>query len=422
MKDFISLGVEKDVASMLSSAGIKAEDIRRISMGRVLDLLPNEGVSCELIEKSVEKLPLPDSVKDELVEYLWKYSRLLDERKLEKILEIALEKYESAKVEPCEPVGIVAAQSIGEPGTQMTLRTFHYAGVAELNVTLGLPRLIEIMDARRTPSTPTMTIYLDEKIRSDREKAMEVALNIEETKIDALGNMDIIQAEYTIEINLDEKRLERRGLTVDNVVRKISSPSVSVKVEGNKIRVSPKNKTYKDLIKLRDRIRRMTFKGIDGIRRAVVRKGGEEYVIYTEGSAFKRVLKVHGVDARRTRTNSVHEVAETLGIEAARNLIIEEACNTLREQGLNVDVRHIMLVADLMTHSGEVRQIGRHGVAGGKASVLSRAAFEVTVNQLLDAAARGDVDELRGVTENVIIGQPIKLGTGDIELVVERRK
>jgi DNA-directed RNA polymerase subunit A" len=108
-----------------------------------------------------------------------------------------------------------------------------------------------------------------------------------------------------------------------------------------------------------------------------------------------------------------------LGIEAARNAIIYEAVSTLNEQGILVDVRHLMLVADMMTMDGEVKQIGRHGIAGEKESVLSRAAFEVTVNHLLDAAVANEVDELNGVTENVIVGQPIQLGTGDVKLIAK---
>ena len=128
------------------------------------------------------------------------------------------------------------------------------------------------------------------------------------------------------------------------------------------------------------------------------------------------------IDASRTRTNNINEMHEVLGIEAARNSIIEEAMSTLREQGLTVDVRHIMLVADMMTVDGEVKQIGRHGIAGEKTSVLSRAAFEVTVNHLLDAAVRGETDELAGVTENVIVGQHILLGTGDVKLIAKTSK
>jgi DNA-directed RNA polymerase subunit A" len=151
----------------------------------------------------------------------------------------------------------------------------------------------------------------------------------------------------------------------------------------------------------------------------VRKEPNEGYVLYTEGSELKRVLKIDGVDFRRTTTNNIAEIAEVLGIEAARNAIIEEMMTTLEEQGLDVDARHITLIADAMTMDGEVKQIGRHGIAGEKASVLSRAAFEVTVDNLLEAAIYGEKDELRGVTENVIVGQPIKLGTGAIELVRE---
>ena len=128
------------------------------------------------------------------------------------------------------------------------------------------------------------------------------------------------------------------------------------------------------------------------------------------------------MDTTRTRTNNISEIAQVLGIEAARNAIIHEAQSTLNEQGILVDVRHIMLVADMMCMEGEVKQIGRHGIAGEKESVLSRAAFEVTVNHLLDAAVANETDELSGVTENVIVGQPIQLGTGDVRLVAVKQR
>jgi len=160
---------------------------------------------------------------------------------------------------------------------------------------------------------------------------------------------------------------------------------------------------------------------VEGIKRVVIRKEGDEYILYTEGSSIKKVMQFEGVDPARIKTNNISEIGEVLGIEAARNAIINEATDTLREQGLSVDVRHIMLVADIMTVDGELKQIGRHGVSGEKASVLARAAFEVTVNHILDAAIRGDIDDLKGVTENVIVGQPIQLGTGDVTLVAIKR-
>jgi len=166
-----------------------------------------------------------------------------------------------------------------------------------------------------------------------------------------------------------------------------------------------------------EKLKKLILAGIKEIRRVIIRKEDEEYVLYTEGSNLKKVMKIKGVDFARTATNNIYEIYEVLGIEAARNAVINEAISTLEEQGLEVDVRHIMLVADAMTADGELKQIGRHGVAGEKHSILARAAFEMTVNNLLDAAVRGDRDRLSGVTENIIVGQPIKLGTGDVELV-----
>ncbi|MEM3035945.1 MAG: DNA-directed RNA polymerase subunit A'', partial [Thermoplasmata archaeon] len=136
-----------------------------------------------------------------------------------------------------------------------------------------------------------------------------------------------------------------------------------------------------------------------------------------QGSNLKAVLEMEGVDATKTITNDIMEIYEVLGVEAARRAIIDESIRTLEEQGLNVDVRHLMLVADMMTFEGNVEAIGRHGVAGKKASVLARAAFEITSKHLLQAGLLGESDSLRGVAENIIVGQPITLGTGAVNLI-----
>ncbi len=143
-----------------------------------------------------------------------------------------------------------------------------------------------------------------------------------------------------------------------------------------------------------------------------------EFQILTEGSNFKQLMRVLGVDPRNSYTNHIHEIAETLGIEAARNAIIKEAKEVMEKQGLEVDQRHLMLVADLMTYSGEIRQIGRHGISGENASILARAGFEVTVKHLLDASVRGEEDHLVGIIENVIVGQEIAIGTGMVDLTI----
>ena len=142
-------------------------------------------------------------------------------------------------------------------------------------------------------------------------------------------------------------------------------------------------------------------------------------MIRTDGSNLPPILETKGIDPTKTISNHVHEIAKTLGIEAARNLLVKEAIGVLEEQGLDVDIRHIMLVSDIMTLTGEVQQIGRHGISGKKSSVLARAAFEITVPNIVAAAVKGETDPLRGVTENVIVGQSIPIGTGLVNLYMD---
>ena len=377
-----------------------------------------------LTEKDISErlvgIDLPPSIKEAIQNGL-KGVPVRSEQLADIISQVSSD-YEHSKVEPCEAVGVVAAQSIGEPGTQMTMRTFHYAGVAEINVTLGLPRLIEIVDARKIPSTPTMTIKLNQDYAHDRDLAREVAWAIESSSILHLGSIATDLAEMNVIIELNPSALEQRKITAEEVASRLKEETgLNVDQKENLLVMIPKEPSYRELLQLVEKIKRLTLKGVEGIKRVVIRKEGDEYILYTEGSSIKKVMQFEGVDPTRIKTNNISEIGEVLGIEAARNAIINEATDTLREQGLSVDVRHIMLVADIMTVDGELKQIGRHGVSGEKASVLARAAFEVTVNHILDAAIRGDVDDLKGVTENVIVGQPIQLGTGDVTLVAIKR-
>jgi DNA-directed RNA polymerase subunit A" len=384
-------------------------------------------VSSSTIKKLVESKAsqLPERVREELLEKLLAYNEKykLQKAEVEAIIDEVVKEYEKALIEPGEAVGTVTAQSIGEPSTQMTLNTFHYAGVAEINVTLGLPRIIEIVDARKNPSTPIMTVYLDEEHRYDSEKAREVARRIEGTTLESLARsmtLDILNMEFVVDV--DPERLEKSGLTMEKIQAKLerSFKSAEIEVDGYTVIIRLKKaKNVSTLRRLADKVKKHRLKGLSGVGKTIIRKEGDEYVIYTEGSNFKQVLKVPGVDPTRTRTNNIHEIAEVLGIEAARNAIIEEITRTMQEQGLEVDVRHIMLVADMMTLDGIVRPIGRHGVVGTKASVLARAAFEITVQHLLQAAERGEVDPLNGVVENVLIGQPVPVGTGIVKLAMK---
>lgn len=379
-------------------------------------------VSQKTIEEMTRNLQLPKNILDTLDKELEETK--VTKKQLEEIIQRVVEGYEYACIEACEAAGVVSAQSIGEPGTQMTMRTFHYAGVAEINVTLGLPRLIEIVDARKNPSTPMMSVYLTEDYAEDRDMARKLAWNIEATHISHLGSLSTDITEMLVTIELNEKVITQRDITPEEVAEKLEDELGStVEIDGNVLMVHPENESYRELLQLSKNVENVTLKGISDIKRVVIRKEDtiDEYVLYTEGSSLKHIDDLDGVDMTRSTTNNINEIYEVFGIEAARNSIIKEATDTLREQGLSVDVRHIMLVADIMTVDGEVKAIGRHGISGEKASVLARAAFEVTVNHLLDAGMRGDIDELRGVTENVIVGQPIQLGTGHVKLMAAKR-
>ncbi|MEM1514261.1 MAG: DNA-directed RNA polymerase subunit A'' [Candidatus Thermoplasmatota archaeon] len=378
------------------------------------------------IEEKIRKLLkekneyLPDKIIEELVQKV-KENGLED--KINNLVEIAVEEYNRSIIDPHEACGIVAAQSIGEPGTQMTMRTFHYAGVAEINVTLGLPRLIEIVDARSEPSTPMMNVYLEGMYKVNKEKAKEIANKIEITRLIDIADVEAEISNMRIAIIPDKKAMERKGIKISEIMDAINKVSkVEVKEENGKIFVMPEEESYRELRRIHEEVKNVKIKGLDGIKRAIIRREGDEYVIYTEGSNFEEVLEIEGVDKTRTTTNDIHAIYRVLGIEAARNAIINEAYSTLQEQGLNVDIRHIMLVADIMTSDGTIRPIGRQGVSGEKGSVIARAAFEITVDHLLRASRRGEVDELKGVAENIIVGQPIQLGTGSVELAIDIKK
>jgi DNA-directed RNA polymerase subunit A" len=387
-------------------------------------------VLAEKFGRMIEAADLPKKTKDQLHKFL--DDKEITDSQFRLILERVLKEYLSTRIEACEAVGVIAAQSIGVPGTQMTMRTFHYAGVAEINVTLGLPRLIEIMDARKEPSTPTMTVYLEDEYCNDRDRAREVSWQIEAAPLHEFGDITTDMENMHVIVHLNTKVCDKRkilpGDIMETAPRKIRDRrhyrdfEHEINEETSTIIFSPKNKeSYQNLFQLAEHVRNVIVQGIDDILRVVVRKETGEYILYTEGSNIKDVFDVVGVDTTRTRTNNISEIASVLGIEAARNAIIHEAVSTLNEQGILVDVRHIMLVSDMMCMEGEVKQIGRHGIAGEKESVLSRAAFEVTVNHLLDAAVANEIDELSGVTENVIVGQPILLGTGDVKLIAVRQ-
>lgn len=267
----------------------------------------------------------PESLQQETIEKLTERSTELTEYKIKKILRRIKSKYEQSKIETGSPVGVVAAQSIGEPGTQMTLRTFHIVTKVGF-VTGGLDRIVEIVNATKNIKNPTMQIEIS------------------------------------------------NGASVKLLLEKIGE--------------------------------------LKNIRTAEVSREHGRNIIYTRGSNLNGVLSIEGVDSQKTITNDIREIEFVLGIEAARDSIIQQLFDIYSGENLEIDIRHIILIADMMTVNGEVEAIGRDGVINHKSSVIARMAYEETMGILYEAGWLSDEDKLNGISENVIIGKVINVGTG----------
>ncbi|MBI2667257.1 DNA-directed RNA polymerase subunit A'', partial [Candidatus Woesearchaeota archaeon] len=351
----------------------------------------------------------------------------LTKKQEKEFFEKLLEDYKKSRIDPGTSIGIITAESFGEPGTQMTLNIFHFAGVAELNVTLGLPRLIEIFDARKEASTPSMEIYLDKEYNKDINAAKRIAALIKETTLRELTQeFSINIAKLQIEVTLNKKNMRELRITDQTLIKTLSESMKDTTVKQTKddlIILKPnKEIELKELYKLKEKAKDTFIKGISGISQVLPIKQNNEFVILTAGSNLKEVFKLKEVDKSRSVSNDIFEVLKVLGIEAARQVIINEALKVIKEQGLDVDIRHIMFIADLMTAAGTVKGITRSGITSEKESVLARASFETPIRHIIDASLIGEEDELNSVIENVIVNQPVPLGTGLPGLIAKIKK
>ncbi|KAI5955618.1 RPO31 [Candida jiufengensis] len=364
-------------------------------------------------------------------------------KSVKEFMKQCLYKYLRAKVEPGTAVGAIGAQSIGEPGTQMTLKTFHFAGVASMNVTLGVPRIKEIINASKTISTPIINAVL---VNDDDEIAARVAKGrIEKTLLKDVAYYieDVYkdnQAYLSIKIDtetIDKLQLE---LNIHNIAQaivqapklKISQGDVVV-IGKNKINVLCSIPEVKgDNLKTETNINALFFrmqslkrvlpdiciKGLPQIFRAVINiKDDGKKELLVEGYGLKEVMNTEGIVGTKTTTNHVLEVNQILGIEAARGSIVREIDYTMSNHGMSVDPRHIQLLGDVMTYKGEVLGITRFGLSKMRDSVLQLASFEKTTDHLFDAAFYMKKDAIEGVSECIILGQTMSIGTGAFKLV-----
>jgi DNA-directed RNA polymerase subunit A" len=327
--------------------------------------------------------------------------------------------HKNGKVSPGEAIGIVTAQSFGESSTQMVLNVFHAAGVAEVQVTQGLPRIIEILDARKLPKTPAMEIYLD-KEHNNEAKATIIAEKIKEVKLkDLISDISIDFGHKKININMDLSAFKRAHISLDKAVEVLTEKGFDVKKISDGIVLDMVKEDFKEIYKVKEKIKEVILTGVKKISQVLIVKRDKNFVILTSGSNLKDILAFKGVDEDKTITNDIHEVSKVLGIEVARQVIINEIQKVIISQGLDVDIKHSMLLADTMTNYGTVKGITRMGIISNKSSILARASFETPDKQFVQATKTGKKDRLASVIENVILNQPVPVGTGLPGLLVK---
>jgi DNA-directed RNA polymerase subunit A" len=355
--------------------------------------------------------------KDRADELPQKYQgRGLSQEEKEKLQE----RYEQMQYEPGESIGVVAAQSLAEPATQLTMETYHQAGGAQVSLTAGLPRLIEIVDARRNPKTPAMDVYLKEDYNS-KEDALEVARKLRQVVFEDLITQDTIDImELQVEYKLNRDLLDDYDIDMEDVKSRVeeSVRRSKVEIDGDNLIVKSSEDDYdlRDLKKIKNKTEEARIKGLKGIDQVVVNQDDGEWQLQTAGTSLRKTLKIEEVDPDRTISNDLFEVKKVLGIEALRQRIVDEINSTLEAQGIGVDDRHIMLLADMMTKEGDLNGTTRYGIMGNKESLLARSVFEETKKHLRQGSLKGEKDELEGVVENILVGQPVPVGTGMIDL------
>lgn len=402
-------------------------------------------------------------------------------------------RFAKAAANPGEMVGVLAAQSIGEPATQMTLNTFHFAGVSSKNVTLGVPRLKEILNVASHIKTPSMTVYQNPENAADKESAKQLRSVVEHTSLRSVtdsteihydpdiqstmieADRDMVesyfiipedvaedssrQSKWLLRVILSRPMLLDKGLTVQDVATKIKDTypqDIAVIFSDNNadeqvIRIrqiqDPKQEDEDDETEYDVTLKKLegylldtlTLRGVAGIERAFINEKAKvrvlddgslyqssedpmckEWVLETSGSSLGSVLTLPDVDATRTYSNQFIETLEVFGIEATRTALLRELTQVLAFDGSYVNHRHLALLVDVMTCRGFLMAVTRHGINRADTGALMRCSFEETVEILLDAAAFAELDDCRGVSENLILGQMAPAGTGEFDCYLDQ--
>ncbi|KAF1358528.1 beta and beta-prime subunits of DNA dependent RNA-polymerase [Lizonia empirigonia] len=437
-----------------SDSGIDQKESMRDFLDTVEDYVGKKATKLETTllylgvaepSQSLEKLSTEVAEKYSLADGIAKISQTA----LDTFIDLCLTKYHRSRVQPGHAVGAIGAQSIGEPGTQMTLKTFHFAGVAGMSITQGVPRIKEIINASSTISTPVITCELSNKISESAARIVKarvektflrdiisyvedvwhpsgayIAMRIDWDTVNALfvdiQPHDIIHA-------IQKHKPLKWGKSGTNI--RISSSLIRVEVADPSAAKKRPTKTARNQKEFFERVQHVkalipdvVIKGYADCQRAIIKKdtapnknGDYECQLLVEGYGFKDCMTTPGIEPYTTKSNHVMEVRDVLGIEAARSTIVREISSVMGN--MDIDPRHMQLLADVMTFKGDVYGITRFGLQKTRDSVLQLASFEKTPDHLFEAAARGKIDSIDGVSECIIMGQSVKLGTGAMQVI-----
>jgi len=360
----------------------------------------------------------PSNVEEKVIKFA--EGKGLQGKEKELFMKKAYEKYVECRVPVYEPVGLLAAHSMGEPATQFTLRTKHYAGAAEVSIGSGLERLEELVDARSKTKYPVMTIY----IRKDKPKTEKDMINylkdIVFKKVSDVCDVTEDLEARRIVIKGKKDSLVELGITMEEIKEKIKPVmKLKPKEEKNSLEYDFNNLGLISIRKYFMKISELSVRGIDGITDAIITDLDGEKIIKTQGTNFKKVVALEFVDPNRTYTNDIFETHKVLGIEAARALLVKEMYDVYSTSGISIDKRHLLLLVDSMCFDGNIKGAVRTGIVSTKTSPLARAAFEQTEKVLFDAAFNEETEKFRGVVENVMAGLPINVGVGNIDLIMD---
>jgi DNA-directed RNA polymerase subunit A" len=284
---------------------------------------------------------------------------------------------------------------------------------------MGLPRLIEIFDARKKPSSPKMEIYLKKEFNNEKDARIFAEKIKEVTLMEMASEINLDFTSKNIEIKIDKRGLKQSHITISKIAERLKEDGYKVREKEETIILNVSESGFKEIYKIKEKLKKLIITGVKGIKQILIIKRDKDYVIMTLGTNLKKIIEIKEVNKERTISNDLHEVAAILGVEAGRQLIINEITEVLNTQGLNIDIKHLKLVSDAMTNTGDIKGVTRMGIIAQKSSILARATFETPGRQFVNATIKGSEDKLISVIENIMLNQPIPVGTGLPGLLVK---